>query len=163
WEWPERLPEAPGAVATATAEEFEGQGGGGFSGGSEYDGLAAYLGEMGSIPLLKGEKETALGWRLGGAEGRDTRAARGACGGVAGFAGIAAGRVSLERTVDVVPGLGLTWESIRGRLPGHLAELRRLVARRDSPGRAGRARLRRAVAVAEELSPRTELLDEWTE
>jgi RNA polymerase primary sigma factor len=69
-----------------------------------------------------------------------------------------------------MPGQGLTHERIRARLPRHLAGLHRLLeevaARRGDRKRARReafALLRKAVRLAEELSPRTELLDEWTD
>jgi RNA polymerase primary sigma factor len=88
------------------------------------------------------------------------------------FTAVTAGRLPLERTVDVMPGLGLTWESIRARLPGHLRALRELVAAagpepRRAPSRArrraARVNLRRAVVLAEELSPRVELIDAWSD
>src|SRR5262249_35404216 len=93
------------------------------------------------------------------------------------FEEIGAGKQALDRSVDVVPGLGLTSDVIRKRLPRHLPALRHLLeeARADfrwllrssTPGtrtrrlKALRRALRRGVALAEELSPRTEFLDLW--
>src|SRR5207237_935558 len=78
----------------------------------------------------------------------------------------------------VFPVLGPTVEDIRKRLPGHLRALRRLreeavadfrqllrartMTARRQLRRDLRARLRQAVGLAEELSPRMELLDLWT-
>src|SRR5262249_7859835 len=75
------------------------------------------------------------------------------------------GTLPLERTIDQVPSRGLTAEQVRKRLPGHLRRLRLLLAelreeRRQT--RAYRLRVGQAVRLAEELSPRTELLDAWT-
>jgi RNA polymerase primary sigma factor len=95
------------------------------------------------------------------------------------FERIRAGQLSLDRSIDVVPSLKLDSERIRARLPRHLAALRRLVDEAAAGfARVGTARstaarrrlsreqwrqLRRAVTLAEELSPRTEFLDHWTE
>src|SRR5207248_6933790 len=73
---------------------------------------------------------------------------------------------------------GLSAEAIRGRLTHHLALLGQLVQEATTefhqlmrtakpPVRllrchSGAAKLREAVVLAEELSPRTELLDDWT-
>jgi RNA polymerase primary sigma factor len=137
------------------------------AGAVEQDALSSYLREMGNIPLLRPEEELALAWRLDRLKRRYRRAALFHWDVLARvvetFAEIEAGRLSLERTVDVIPGLGRTWENIRARLPGHLRALRGLVkGPHGRSRRAGLANLRRAVALAEELSPRTELLDEWT-
>ncbi len=145
------------------------------------DALSVYLRQMGAIPLLNREQEIELTGRLDRLRQRYRRAALwnwAAIGRVIDtFSDIQAGKLPLERTVDVMSTLGLTWESIRGRLDGHLTRLRRLLhearvewsrppvgprgqaARR----RRGRARLRQAVTLALELSPRVELLDAWTE
>ena len=94
------------------------------------------------------------------------------------FEQIRAGELVLERTIDVVPSQGLTAGRVRWRLPRHLAALRRSLneaaadvrqlrsartpAARARLRRAAWVRLRQAVRLAEELSPRTELVDEWT-
>jgi RNA polymerase primary sigma factor len=145
------------------------------------DALSVYLRQMGAIPLLSREQEIELTGRLDRLRQRYRRAALwnwAVIGRVVDtFSDIQAGRLPLERTVDVVPTLGLTWDSIRARLDGHLTRLRRLLhearAERSRPPvaprsqaarrRRGRARLRQAVALAFELSPRVELLDAWTE
>jgi RNA polymerase primary sigma factor len=145
------------------------------------DALTVYLKQMGSIPLLNREEEIELTQRLERLRRRYRRAALWNWAVlervVETFAAIQEGRLQLERSVDVVPGLDLTWPTIRARLPRHLTRLRRLLddARADSPApsagskkrlaafrRRGLVRLRAAVRLAEELSPRVELLDEWT-
>jgi RNA polymerase primary sigma factor len=144
------------------------------------DALSVYLRQMGAIPLLSRDEEVELTGRLDRLRQRYRRAALwnwAVLGRVIDtFTSIQEGRLALERTVDVMSTLGLTWESIRGRLAGHLTRLRRLQeeARAEwarangSRGQAARrrrrrARVRQAVALALELSPRTELLDDWTE
>jgi RNA polymerase primary sigma factor len=144
------------------------------------DALSVYLRQMGAIPLLSRDEEIELTGRLDRLRQRYRRSALwnwAVLGRVIDtFTAIEEGRLPLERTVDVMSTLGLTWESIRGRLAGHLTRLRRLQdeARAEwgrangSRGQASRrrrrrARLRQAVALALELSPRTEMLDDWTE
>jgi RNA polymerase primary sigma factor len=146
-----------------------------------HDALSMYLKQMGSIPLLSRDEEIELTNRLDRLRRRYRRAAlfnwaileRAADA----FTQIVEGKLPLERSVDVMPGLGLTWESIRQRLPRHLPRLRRLIeeARAEYLAAAGskrklaaqrreaRRRLRKAVAVVEELSPRVEWIDAWVE
>jgi RNA polymerase primary sigma factor len=146
--------------------------------GGANDALSVYLKQMGAIPLLKRDEEIELTGRLDRLRRRYRRAALANWAVLARvadtFTEVAAGRLALERTVDVLPGLSLTWESIRARLPRHLPRLRRLLeeARAEYPAESGRkgparhrayTRLRRAVKVAEELSPRIELVDAWTD
>jgi RNA polymerase primary sigma factor len=142
------------------------------------DALSVYLKQMGSIPLLSRAEEVELTSRLDRLRQRYRHAALwnwAIIGRVIDtFEGIRAGRVPLERSVDVMPGLGLTWDVIRGRLPRHLTRLHRLAeeAREEAPPRGkkptaaqrrhGRRKLQQAVKLAEELSPRVELLDLWT-
>jgi RNA polymerase primary sigma factor len=166
----------------------------GEEGGAADDALGLYLRQMGSIPLLSRDQEIELTSRLDRHRRRYRHAALWHWGVIAHvietFEAIEAGRLPLERTVDVVPGLGLSCDRIRARIPGHLPALRRLLhgakaeferrldnrppAKPALPCRAGfargrlrrradRASLRRAVALAEELSPRTELLDAWSD
>jgi RNA polymerase primary sigma factor len=138
--------------------------------------LALYLHQMGSIPLLNRREELELATRLERTRQRYCRAALGnwivLAQLVETFAKVQAGQLSLDRTIDVFPGLGLTADRIRKRLPGHLRALRQLLAeaeadepRSSMSGLSGEERrsrwqrLRRAVALAEELSPRVELVD----
>jgi RNA polymerase primary sigma factor len=142
-----------------------------FDGPSADDALGLYLQQMGSYPLLSRAQELELSQRLETVRARYRRAilwnwsvlARV----IETFERIRAGRLSLERTVDVFPGLGLTAERIRGRLPRHLGKLRRLYAEAQADdsadSRTARRHLRRAARLAEELSPRTELLESWVE
>jgi RNA polymerase primary sigma factor len=162
-------PHAPGEAA----EE------GAYSG----DGLELYLRQMGSISMLNREEELELAYRLENYRRRYRRAALANWSIIRHvidtFEQIRAGQMSLDRTVDVFPGQGLTSESIRRRLSRHVDKLARLLEgaaedfnlllRAGKP--AGRARVRRewrqrlrlAVALGEELSPRTELVDQWTQ
>jgi RNA polymerase primary sigma factor len=139
------------------------------------DPLSLYLQQMGSIPLLSRTQELELAQRLERLRARYRHAALWNWDMLAQvmetFEHIRSGELSLDRMVDVVPSLGLTIERIRERLPEHLQHLRGLVER----GLACRAKntghdpstlrsaLRQAVSLAEELSPRTELLDAWTD
>jgi RNA polymerase primary sigma factor len=130
--------------------------------------LGLYLRQMGAIPLLDRAAEKELTWRLDRLRRRYRRAAlwrpEVLARVVEVFEGVEAGRVNLERTVDVLPGAGLTAESIRERLPNCLARLRGLVSRmRGGKSSPSRKALREAVGLAEGLSPRTELLDAWVE
>jgi RNA polymerase primary sigma factor len=146
--------------------------------GTGDDALGLYLHQMGSIPLLNRQEERELAQRLEKDRRRYRRAVF--CNWtvlervIATFEDIEAGRLNLERTVDVVPSQGLTADKIRERLPRHLALLRRLREEtaveglQGVPGSAGlprRAvvRLRQAVRLAEELSPRIELVDHWAD
>jgi RNA polymerase primary sigma factor len=130
--------------------------------------LGQYLRELGATPLLSREQECEVAWRLDRLRRRYRRAALydwAVIGRVVDtFTQVETGARVLERTVDVIPGLNLTWESIRTRLPHHLPRLRRLLAeaRADDSARGDRRRLRAAVKLAEELSPRIELVDAWT-
>jgi RNA polymerase primary sigma factor len=147
------------------------------------DTLGVYLQQMGAVSLLSRQEELELAGRLERARRRYRHAAL--CNWsvlarvVETFEQIRVGQLSLERTIDVVPSQGLDAERVRARLAGHLAKLRRLVeeasagfvrflgsrtpAARDRLRREQRRRLRQAVALAEGLSPRTELLDHWVE
>ncbi len=139
------------------------------------DALGLYLKQMGCIPLLNREQEAELTTRLERLRTRYRHAALWSWPALARvvetFDRIRAGELVLERTVDVMPGQGLTHERIRGRLPRHLNALRRCIEehghtperKRGSANRQAWVPLRKAVRLAEELSPRTELVDEWTE
>src|SRR5260370_4429907 len=91
------------------------------------------------------------------------------------FAHVQAGDFPIDPQIDTVQSVGLSRETIVGRLPANLRTLRRLQQRairdfaiyqrtRSGPGRIRVRRerwrqLRKAVRLLEELSPRTELLD----
>jgi RNA polymerase primary sigma factor len=146
------------------------------------DALGLYLKQMGAIPLLNRKQELELAQRLETARSRYRHAALSnwyVLGRVAEtFERIKAGKLALDPTIDVVTSLGLSRERILARIPGHLRTLRHVLeaAKADSRVllRAGgvrvRARLRRqlyrrmrkAIHLAGELSPRTELLEFWT-
>jgi RNA polymerase primary sigma factor len=146
-------------------------------------GLAIYLREMGSIPLLDRKHEQELAGRLAELRRRYRHAALCNSSVLAQvldtFEKIQAGQLSLDRTIDVLPGMEPSSDHLRARLPNYVRLLRRLLAGAKAAfrslvratSRADRARLRRqwacllrqAVAMAEKMSPRTELLDRWTE
>ena len=155
----------------------------GHEGASTDDTLGMYLRQMGAIPMLSREQELELSQVLEKQRRRFRRAALWSWAVIARvvdlFERVEAGAISLDRTVDVMQSVGVTCDNIRGRLPVELQELREQLAeaavefRRlldaDKPAlrsrvrRANGARLREAVRLAESLSPRTDLLVEWTE
>jgi RNA polymerase primary sigma factor len=168
-------PDETAAPVTASASsEIEG--------GSASDPFGLYLKQMGSIPMLNRQQELELAGRLDRLRRRYRRAAL--CSFTVltrvadKFEHIREGDLSLERNIDEVPSLGFTAEHIRRRLPLYLGRLQRLlaetavefrqflrarsVAERTQRRRTYRKRVLRAVALAESLSPRTELLDGWT-
>jgi RNA polymerase primary sigma factor len=126
------------------------------------DSLGLYLQQMGSIPLLNRQQELDLARRLDRARRRYRHALLCNWDVLARvldtFAAIRAANSGLERTIAVVPGLELTAERIRGRLPHLLDRLRQVVEERGDG-----KQLRRAVTLAEQLSPRTDLLARWVE
>jgi RNA polymerase primary sigma factor len=132
--------------------------------------LGLYLQEMGSIPMLSRTEELALARRLEVLRRRFRRAALWNWAVIARvvdlFEQVLAGRLVLDRNIDVFPSLHLSAERIRERLPGHVQQLRELLAAASAadqlPSRARSTQLRHAVALAEELSPRTELLESWS-
>jgi RNA polymerase primary sigma factor len=149
---------------------------------STSDPFTVYLRQMGATPMLSRPQELELAGRLDRLRRRYRRAAlwngEVLARVVETFERVRAGELLLERTIDEVPSLGLTADKLRTRLPRLLRKLRgaageareafRQVLRARSAGerarrrRAHRDRLRRAVALAEQLSARTELLDAWT-
>ncbi len=145
------------------------------------DALGLYLRQMGAIPLLSRDGELALAQRLERARMRFRRAAL-----TSGtilfrvldlFERVRDGRIPIDPSIDVVSSLQLTRERILKRLPGHIAALRRVLQRlRREFGNLVRATsqsvrrrqrhtvwrlIRKARQLAEELSPRTELLERW--
>lgn len=147
------------------------------------DSLAVYLNQMGSIPLLNRQKELELATRLDLARRRYRHAVlwNGSvlAGAIDTFERVHTGDLTLERTIEVAPSLGMTAEHIRKRLSCHLPRLRRvrekalrafeqmMRARSQSDTlrlrRILRRQLRLGSRLVEDLSPRTELLDSWAE
>jgi RNA polymerase primary sigma factor len=144
-------------------------------GRSPEDSLGLYLNQIGSVPLLNRQQELELVTRLDRARRRYRRAAFWnwcvLARAVNTFERVRAGELALARTIDVVPTLGLTVEQVRKRLPRNLGRLRRLLQEAAlsfeqalrTRSRAERSALRRGVRLAEELSPRTELVSAWAE
>jgi RNA polymerase primary sigma factor len=131
------------------------------TGGDETLGL--YLQEMGSIPMLNRTEELALAQRLEALRRRFRGAALWNWAVIARvldlFEQVQAGQLYLDRNIDVFPSKHLTAERVRERLPGHVRQLRDLLAEADTRP----VKLRRAVSLAEELSPRVELLEKWSQ
>ncbi len=150
-----------------------------YSQGGADDALGLYLKQMGAIPLLSREKELALAIRLETARKRYRRSVLFSWWSIRRiadvFAHVQAGDFPIDPQIDTVQSVGLSRETIVGRLPANLRTLRRLQQRairdfaiylrtRSGPGRIRVRRerwrqLRKAVRLLEELSPRTELLD----
>jgi len=169
------LPEEGGPPASADAPE-------GPHDLSATDALGVYLQQMGAVPLLSRKQEVELTARLQRLRQRYRHAALSSAFVLTRvaetFERIAAGTLSLERTIDEVSSLGLTPETIRAHLPRHPRKIRRLLEEaRDEFRQLCRARsaverkrrlgahrslMQKAVKLAEELSPRIELLDGWT-
>jgi RNA polymerase primary sigma factor len=146
------------------------------------DALGLYLRQMGAIPLLNREQELTLARRLEWTRQRYRHAALWSWETLAQvvetFERIQAGTLAVDPTIDVVSSLGLTRENILARLPHNIRTLRHLVEtaaadfrvllRAGTPAARSRWRhnlwrkLRKAGVLAEELSPRTELLELWT-
>jgi RNA polymerase primary sigma factor len=170
----EELGAGPEDSAASAVEADEGQ--------SPDDALGLYLRQMGAIPLLTRDQELSLAQRLERARMRYRRAAL--CTWVVlrhvveTFERVRAGKLPVDPTIDVVTSLGLTREHILSRMPYNLRTLRRLLDASTADYRAyfrttsvsGKRRLRhglwrqlrKAAKLAEELSPRTELLEQWT-
>jgi RNA polymerase primary sigma factor len=147
------------------------------------DTLGLYLRQMGAIPLLSRKEELELAERLETARRRYTHAALlswNILGRVAAtFERVQASELAVDPTIDVVTSLGLSREKILARMPHNLRTLRhvltkagaefRLLLRANGP--AVRSRLRRnlwrkarkAAKLCQELSPRVELLERWTD
>jgi RNA polymerase primary sigma factor len=163
------------SVPVETSDEDAGQ--------SPDDTLGLYLRQMGAIPLLNRKEELHLAQRLEIARTRYRHAAllnwlvisRV----VETFERVYKGELAIDPTIDVVTSLGLSREKIQARMPHNVRTLKslihkgqsdfRLLLRASTPG--GRMRLRRgylrrlrkAAKLTEELSPRIDLLDRWTE
>src|SRR5439155_9028264 len=138
------------------------------------DALGLYLRQMGAIPLLTREQELTLAKRL------ERQRLRYRCAALSNwrtldrvvetFERVSAGQLALDPTIDVVTTRGLSRQKILDRMPHNLRTLRHVIDRgRDlfrqllrAGTQSARARLRRdlwrclrkAVKMAEELSPR---------
>jgi RNA polymerase primary sigma factor len=171
------LDEEESEVQQVAAEQAEGEGS-----HAPDDALGLYLRQMGAIPLLNREQELSLARRLETARSRYRKAAlfswlmlRRV---VETFERVQAGKLPLDPTIDVVTSLNLSREKILARMPYNVKTLRALVEASPAEFRTfyrtgssalrnrlrhGRWRqLRKAAILAEELSPRTELLEQWT-
>ncbi len=146
------------------------------------DALGLYLRQMGAIPLLSREQELALAERLELKRRRYRHAAmmnwRTLAHIVDTFEHVRAGQLALDPTIDVVTTLGLSRDRILQRMPHNLKTLHKLIDAADADFRRLRSisgsgyyrmrreqwrRLRKAVRLAEELSPRIDLLDRWVD
>jgi RNA polymerase primary sigma factor len=147
------------------------------------DALSLYLHQMGSISLLTREQELALARQLETTRLRYRRAVLCSWRVLARLVDIfeqaRRGEANLERLIDVFPGLGVTKEKVEARLSRHLRRLRELLdeaqaefrsaTRAATPAvmlrsrRSNWHRLRKAVRLAEELSPRADLLNQWSD
>ena len=146
------------------------------------DALGLYLRQMGAIPLLSRDQELALAERLERKRRRYRHAAmmnwRNLACIVDTFERVQAGQLALDPTIDVVTTLGLSREHILQRMPHNLRTLQKLIEAADADFRRLRSgssagyhrirrdqwrRLRKAVRLAEELSPRIDLLDRWVD
>jgi RNA polymerase primary sigma factor len=147
------------------------------------DALGLYLRQMGAIPLLSRDQELALAQRLETARRRYRHAVLSTWVTlqqvVDTFERVRAGTLAIDPTIDVVASLNLTRERILARIPHNLRTLRkvlstvpadfRVLLRTTTPVARARVRhklwrrMRKATVLAEELSPRTEILDQWVE
>jgi RNA polymerase primary sigma factor len=147
------------------------------------DALGLYLRQMGAIPLLNRDQEVALAKRLELKRRRYRHAVmmnwRTLACIVDTFERVRAGQLALDPTIDVVTTLGLSRERILQRMPHNLGTLHKLIEDADTDFRHLRAgssssghhrmrrglwlRLRKSVRLAEELSPRIDLLDRWAD
>jgi RNA polymerase primary sigma factor len=144
------------------------------------DALGVYLRQMGAIPLLNRKQELELAQKLEHQRNRFRRAA------LANwltlqrvvdtYVRIHSGELPLDPHIDVVTSLNLSREQILARVPHNLRTLKRLLHKAQDEYRvlqrtrslAGSRRVRRhlfqlmrkAIRLVEELSPRTELLEQ---
>jgi RNA polymerase primary sigma factor len=147
------------------------------------DTLGLYLRQMGAIPLLNRKEELDLAQRLERARSRYRHSVllnwlvlRRV---VETFERVHRGELAVDPTIDVVTSLGLSREKILARMPFNLRTLKNLIYKGEGEFRqflrastpVSRSRLRRnclrraqkAAKLAEELSPRIDLLDRWSE
>jgi RNA polymerase primary sigma factor len=147
------------------------------------DALGLYLRQMGAIPLLDRKQELALAERLERRRRQYRMTAllnwRTLSKVVQTFELVLAGRLALDPTIDVVKTLGRTREHILAIMPANVKTLKRLLANSEADFRnleratavtvQKRIRrdlwraLRKAIRLTEELSPRIDLLDRWSD
>jgi RNA polymerase primary sigma factor len=164
--------EEGGATRTESAEPGDGAHG-------PDDALGLYLRQMGAIPLLSRQQELDLARRLERARNRFRQAALVSWvildQVVDTFTRVQDGRLPIDPTIDVIVSLGLNREGILARMPYHLRtlthllkksadEFRVLLRSTSAPARTRARRalgrsVRKARALVEELSPRTEMLE----
>jgi RNA polymerase primary sigma factor len=143
------------------------------------DALGLYLRQMGAIPLLSRDQELALAQQL---EHHRERYRHSALSNwltlervTDAFRRVRDGELALDPTIDVVKTLGLTRENILKRIPHHVPTLQHLLRQADTDfkdllkatsgkerGKAMRRLYRglcKARKLAEELAPRIDLLD----
>ncbi|MGF1582213.1 MAG: RNA polymerase sigma factor RpoD/SigA [Gemmataceae bacterium] len=144
------------------------------------DALGLYLRQMGAIPLLSRKQELHLAEKLEVARKRFRRAALWNWLTLARvaetFERVSRKELALDPTIDVVTSLGLSRDNILARMPHNLPtlqhvlqdageEFKALLRTRSDNGRhrvrrnLGRL-MRKAIKLVEELSPRTELLEQ---
>ena len=145
------------------------------------DSLGLYLRQMGAIPLLNRQQELKLARRLESARKRFRRSVERSWH-ILGlvlttFERVREGRLAMDTTIDVVQSLGLKREAIIARMPHNIRSLKKLIDQSRADFRVlqrtttptGRLRLlrqqarqlRKGIKLAEELSPRSELLEHW--
>jgi RNA polymerase primary sigma factor len=147
------------------------------------DALGLYLRQMGAIPLLNREQELALAKRLETARTRYRRAAqlnwRTLRRVIETFERVLAGQLPIDPNIDVVTTRKKSREQIQARMPHNLRTLRHLYNKSTEKfaellrerTNARRTRVRRdlwrllikSFRLSEELSPRIESLDRWTD
>jgi RNA polymerase primary sigma factor len=155
----------------------------GDGGSSPDDALGLYLRQMGAIPLLNREQELRLARRLESLRERYRKAILSSweilSRVVETFERIQAGTLPIDPHIDVISSLKLTRENILARIPRHLRSLRhllkageadfRVLLRSNTASSVRRWRrtlwrkMVKARHLARELSPRTEVLEQWHE
>lgn len=164
-------------VEDEAAEELEGDS------HAPDDALGLYLRQMGAIPLLDRKQELALAERLENKRRRYRLAAlanwRTLTLVVETFERVLAGLTPLDPTIDVVNTLNRRRDEIQKRMPLNVRTLRSIIKKAEddfaSYLRASKAqqkqrirreiwrKMRKAVTLTEELSPRIDFLDRWTD
>jgi RNA polymerase primary sigma factor len=147
------------------------------------DALGLYLRQMGAIPLLNRQEELSLARELETARTRYRRSALVSWLTVERVIDtmqrVHAGELAVDPQIDVVTSCGLSRDQIMARLPHNLRTLQHLMTAATADFRVlqrtstatGRSRLRRilwrrlrkAVRLVEQLSPRSELLEHFSE
>ncbi len=154
----------------------------GFASGPD-DALGLYLRQMGAIPLLEREAELRLARKLERSRLRFRHASTMSIYVlqriVDTFEKILDNQLAFDPHVDVIATLGLKREQVLARLPHHLPTIVHLLAqeseefprgfRMSNPASMAKwrkqrlRRLRKLARLVAELSPRTEMLERWTE